>query len=50
MEKFNPTHEEFYNLMQQLYPDQSSRVIAEIRSAKMEFFIQNQKQEEEKDE
>lgn len=45
MEQFNPTHEEFFNTMNQMYPTETARVFAEIRSAKMEAYISNQSSE-----
>lgn len=32
----NVTTEEFYNFMSQVYPDQSARAVAEIKSVKLE--------------
>lgn len=33
------TFEEFYNVMSQMYPDQSARVVAELKSAKLEQMV-----------
>lgn len=43
--QFNPTHEEFFNAMNQMYPTETARVVAEIRSAKMEAYITNEASE-----